>query len=223
MQKALIITCIAAALLFAVQTASAQVGTDEAVPGVTGSPSMSAPGGATGANDTREVRPANGRDSSDAVRENDLGAASAGQGPKSMRDEEQQTSKETDRQPGDQPTMNGTSEKRAIDQSTRDLSNDRQGKSVDKTGRSAKIDDEQKGKVRNYFSANKPEVKRVEKNAVSVSIGMALPSGIAIYSLPASIVVVAGDCPIQYFVWGDDIVLVDSCSRLVVDIIPGVA
>jgi hypothetical protein len=32
-----------------------------------------------------------------------------------------------------------------------------------------------------------------------------------------------GACPIKYFVWGDDIVLVDSCTREVVEIIVGVA
>jgi len=33
----------------------------------------------------------------------------------------------------------------------------------------------------------------------------------------------SGACPIKYFVWDDDIVLVDSCTREVVEIISGVA
>jgi hypothetical protein len=39
----------------------------------------------------------------------------------------------------------------------------------------------------------------------------------------SDVIVVSGACPIKYFVWGDDIVLVDSCTREVVEIIVGVA
>ena len=46
---------------------------------------------------------------------------------------------------------------------------------------------------------------------------------IALYPLPPDVIVVAGGCPIKYFVWADDIVLVDSCSHEVIDIIPGAA
>jgi len=53
-----------------------------------------------------------------------------------------------------------------------------------------------------------------------VSIGAPLPTGITLAPLPSDVVVVAADCPLQYFLWGDDVVLVDSCSREVVDIIP---
>jgi Protein of unknown function (DUF1236) len=76
-----------------------------------------------------------------------------------------------------------------------------------------------KEKVRTYFSEHKPNVKRVDRDRVSVSIGVAIPGGIALYPLPAGVVVVA-DCPLQYFLWGDDLVIVDSCSREVVDIVP---
>jgi hypothetical protein len=58
---------------------------------------------------------------------------------------------------------------------------------------------------------------------VSVSIGVALPAAIVLYDLPPDVIVVGGPCPIKYFVWGDDIVLVDSCTREVVEIIVGVA
>jgi Protein of unknown function (DUF1236) len=78
-------------------------------------------------------------------------------------------------------------------------------------------------KVQTYFSKHKPSVKRVERSAVSVSIGVAIPASIALYPLPPDVIVVAGGCPIKYFVWADDIVLVDSCSHEVVDIIPGAA
>jgi hypothetical protein len=80
-----------------------------------------------------------------------------------------------------------------------------------------------RGKVQTYFSKHKPSVKRVDRNAVSVSIGVAIPGSIALYPLPPDVIVVAGGCPIKYFVWADDIVLVDSCSHEVIDIIPGAA
>jgi hypothetical protein len=87
-------------------------------------------------------------------------------------------------------------------------------------GGKGKID---RTKVQTYFSKHKPSVKRVERSAVSVSIGVAIPASIALYPLPPDVIVVAGGCPIKYFVWADDIVLVDSCSHEVVDIIPGAA
>jgi hypothetical protein len=78
-------------------------------------------------------------------------------------------------------------------------------------------------KVQTSFSKHKPSVKRVDRSAVSVSIGVAIPASIALYPLPPDVIVVAGGCPIKYFVWAEDIVLVDSCSHEVVDIIPGAA
>jgi len=97
---------------------------------------------------------------------------------------------------------------------------DRDRKVGDRT--TAKIDSSQKQKVRSYFSQNRPTANRIEKSRVSVSIGVPLPVGIALAPLPANIIVLAADCPLQYFVWGDDVVLVDSCSREVVDIIPNI-
>jgi hypothetical protein len=90
----------------------------------------------------------------------------------------------------------------------------------DRKGAKVTIDADQKQKVRTYFSEHRPTAKRVDKSRVSVSIGAPLPTGIALAPLPSDVVVVAADCPLQYFLWGDDVVLVDSCSREVVDIIP---
>jgi hypothetical protein len=99
---------------------------------------------------------------------------------------------------------------------------DRDRMDRDRKGATVKIDADQKQKVRTYFSEHRPAAKRVDKSRVSVSIGAPLPTGIGITlaPLPPDIVVVAADCPLQYFLWGEDIVLVDSCSREVVDIIP---
>lgn len=99
---------------------------------------------------------------------------------------------------------------------------DRDRKADERKGATAKIDTNQKQKVRAYFSEHRPTAKRVDKNEVSVSIGVGIPSSIALAPLPPAIVIVAADCPLNYFLWGDDIVLVDSCSREVVDIIPSI-
>jgi Protein of unknown function (DUF1236) len=90
-------------------------------------------------------------------------------------------------------------------------------------GKSARLESKDISKVRSHFSQNKPNVKRIDRDDFSVSIGIALPGSIVLYDLPPDVIVVSGPCPIQYFVWGDDIVLVDSCSREVVEIIAGVA
>jgi hypothetical protein len=75
--------------------------------------------------------------------------------------------------------------------------------------------------VKTYFAEHRPSVQRIEKSKVSVSIGVALPS--TVVPLPPDIIVVEGTCPVKYFVWGDDVVLVDSCTRHVLEIIGGIA
>lgn len=85
--------------------------------------------------------------------------------------------------------------------------------------KAAKIDSEQIGKVKSYFSQRRPDVKVVAKTEVNVSVGIILPTAIVLYDLPPDIIVVEGPCRVKYFVWGEDVVLVDSCSRRVVEII----
>jgi hypothetical protein len=92
-----------------------------------------------------------------------------------------------------------------------------------KGGTSTRLGSQQVSKVKSYFAEHRPSVQRIEKSQVSVSIGVVLPSTVVLYDLPPDIVVVEGTCPVKYFVWGDDIVLVDSCSRHVVEIIGGIA
>lgn len=97
------------------------------------------------------------------------------------------------------------------------------GATAPKAGKSVRLETQQVTKVKTYFTENRPTVKAIDKNEVSVSIGIALLGTIVLYDLPPDIIVVEGACPIKYFVWGDDIVLVDSCTREVVEIIVGVA
>jgi Protein of unknown function (DUF1236) len=91
-----------------------------------------------------------------------------------------------------------------------------------KNGKRAEFDSHDKQKVKRYFTEHKPRAKRIDRDRIHVSIGVAIPGSIALYPLPSGIVVAAGGCPVQYFLWGDDLVVVDSCSREVVDIVPGV-
>ena len=88
-----------------------------------------------------------------------------------------------------------------------------------RTGTSVKLSSEQVSKVKTHFAEHRPNVKAVSKTEVSVSVGVAVPVMVVLYDLPPDIIVVEGGCPIKYFLWGDDIVLVDSCTRAVVEII----
>jgi hypothetical protein len=90
-------------------------------------------------------------------------------------------------------------------------------------GKSVRLESTQVSKVKTYFSQNEPNVKAIDKSSVNVSIGVALPQTVVLYDLPPDVIIVREECPIQYFVWGDDIVLVDSCTRQVVEIIVGIA
>jgi hypothetical protein len=65
---------------------------------------------------------------------------------------------------------------------------------------------------------------KIERTAVSVSVGVAIPTHVRLAPLPSAIVVdVPSDCQLMYFVWGSDVVIVDDCSRRVVEIIVNVA
>lgn len=86
------------------------------------------------------------------------------------------------------------------------------------------ITSKQKTEIKQYFTKNKVSVKSVEVSKVDVSIGVAVPSFVVLHPLPPAIVVSApADCPYHYFVWGDDIVIVESCNRTVVEIIVNIA
>jgi hypothetical protein len=98
-----------------------------------------------------------------------------------------------------------------------------EGKADSKPGKSVKLESDQIGKLRTHFQTNRPKVKAVDKTEISVSLGTAIPGTIALYDLPPDVVVVEGACPVRYFLWGDDIVLVDSCTREVVEVIVGIA
>ena len=97
------------------------------------------------------------------------------------------------------------------------------GDGQDRPGKSVRLESNDVSKVRTHFSQHRPTASRIDRNQVSVSIGIAIPSAIVLYDLPPDVIVVSGACPIKYFVWEDDIVLVDSCTHEVVEIISGIA
>ena len=119
----------------------------------------------------------------------------------------------------DSSSKDGAADNKASESSEADRANTKDAATKSEKGKSAGVDREQVDKARTYFRQNKPSVKAVERNEISVSIGLALPSSIVLYDAPPDIIVVSGGCPIKYFVWGDDVVLVDSCTREVIDII----
>jgi hypothetical protein len=97
------------------------------------------------------------------------------------------------------------------------------GERGDHGNKNVRIDAQDVGKVRTYFTAHRPNVQRIERNRISVSVGINIPTDIVLYDLPPDVIVVRGTCPVKYFLWGEDLVLVDSCSREVVEIIGGIA
>jgi Protein of unknown function (DUF1236) len=127
--------------------------------------------------------------------------------------------KAADKTETEKPLREGKEDRTTEGKASSEEKEGRTAEDRDRNGK-GKVD---RSKVQTYFSKHKPSVKRVERSAVSVSIGVAIPASIALYPLPPDVIVVAGGCPIKYFVWADDIVLVDSCSHEVVDIIPGAA
>ena len=129
------------------------------------------------------------------------------------------TPKADDKTATEKPAKEGKEDRTTEGKASSEGKEGRTAEDRDKGGK-GKVD---RSKVQSYFSKHKPSAKRVERGAVSVSIGIAIPASIALYPLPPDVIVVAGSCPIKYFVWADDIVLVDSCSHEVVDIIPGAA
>jgi hypothetical protein len=89
------------------------------------------------------------------------------------------------------------------------------------------LNQEQKTEIKQVFTENTTVIQsapRVERTAVSVSVGVAIPTHVRLAPLPSTIVVdVPSDCELMYFVWGSDVVIVDDCSRRVVEIIVNVA
>ena len=116
-------------------------------------------------------------------------------------------------------SKDGTADNKASEGSDADRPGTKDAGTQGEKRKSAGVDREQIDKARTYFRQNKPSVKAVQRNDISVSIGLALPSTIVLYDAPPDVIVVSGGCPIKYFVWGDDVVLVDSCTREVIDII----
>jgi hypothetical protein len=106
-----------------------------------------------------------------------------------------------------------------MDNEGKDPTADTKTGAEDADGKTAKVDPEQISKAKTYFRQNRPRVKAIDRSEISVSIGFALPGTIVLYDLPPDVIVVRGGCGIKYFLWGDDVVLVDSCTRRVVDIV----
>jgi hypothetical protein len=206
-------------------------GPDSAMPkgSAAGSPSMTEDGGrAEGQterlDDAKDGKPSDRKSGSTAGNQPDTrdgmsedrksGATAEGKGD-ATRDgmSEDRKSGATAQGKGD-ATRDGMSEDRKLGATA-----EGKGDARDKAGKNARFES---SKVRSHFSQNKPRGNRIDKDDVSVSIGIAIPSAVVLYDLPADVIVAGGPCPIQYFVWGEDVVLVDSCTREVVEIIADV-
>lgn len=206
----------AAALVLALSVAGAFAGatSNEGGSAATGAP-QSGPSGMVPASPREQGTPAAGKEG--AMQGSDEGRTSD-QGMKAPT-EEGAAPKAAGKTATEKQPREGKEERTTEGKETSEGKEGKTAEDRDRGGK-GKVD---RTKVQTYFSKHKPSVQRVERSAVSVSIGVAIPASIALYPLPPDVIVVAGGCPIKYFVWADDIVLVDSCSHEVVDIIPGAA
>ena len=215
MKYQLFSTVSAAAFVLALSVAGASAGatSNEGGPEAVGA-QESGPGG---------MAPASPRDQgAPAGREGAMqGPAEGGPSDQGMKEPkgEAATPKAADKTETEKPLREGKEDRATEGKASSEGKEGRTAEDRERGGK-GKVD---RTKVQTYFSKHKPSVKRVDRSAVSVSIGVAIPASIALYPLPPDVIVVAGGCPIKYFVWADDIVLVDSCSHEVVDIIPGAA
>ena len=74
--------------------------------------------------------------------------------------------------------------------------------------------------ARTYFLQNPPPEGTEEKAKVAVIAGQAFPEDLKMSPLPGEIAFeVSAACPANYFAWGYDIVLADSCTRRAIAII----
>jgi hypothetical protein len=74
--------------------------------------------------------------------------------------------------------------------------------------------------ARTYFLQNPPPEGTEERAKVAVIAGQAFPEDLQMSPLPGEIAFeVSAACPANYFAWGYDIVLADSCTRRAIAII----
>lgn len=86
------------------------------------------------------------------------------------------------------------------------------------------ITNEQRTEVRSYFSSRRGSGPRVDRSAVSVSVGVAVPSTVVLEPAPDIVIRTLPRGPrYVYFIWGSDVVIVDDSTREVVVIISDAA
>jgi hypothetical protein len=226
-----------ASVVLALGLSAAQAQTPEGgmAPGAPPAAEKSAPGGGpSGGMMEPQGKPSGGPTATESSPGKDTGKAAGkadqmgeGEGGKAVKDDKGGAEKPSTTGAKDTTEKAGTAEKGETKTEGKTGASTNEGKTgatadtkTDKSakgGETAKVD---ASKVKTHFSQHKPNVKSVSKTEVSVSVGVALPSAIVLYDLPPDIIVVEGGCPVKYFLWGDDtIVLVDSCTREVVELI----
>jgi Protein of unknown function (DUF1236) len=220
-----------ASVVLALGLSAAQAQTPEGgmAPGGPPAAEKGAPGGAAGGPSggmmEPQGKPSGGPTATESSPSKDTGKATGkadqmgeGEGGKAAKDEKAGAEKPSTTGAKDTTEKAGTAEKgETKTEGKTGATADTKKNTSAEGGKAAKVD---ASKVKTHFSQHKPNVKSVSKTEVSVSVGVALPSAIVLYDLPPDIIVVEGGCPIKYFLWGDDtIVLVDSCTREVVELI----
>ena len=78
------------------------------------------------------------------------------------------------------------------------------------------------GTISAFFAGHGAPVSSVPTNSVNVSVGAVLPASVALFPPPFGLLSQVSDPNFLYFVWGQNVVIVDTDSHVVESIIPDV-
>jgi hypothetical protein len=73
-----------------------------------------------------------------------------------------------------------------------------------------------------YFAQNGAPVAPIPTSSVNVSVGGTVPGSVALFPPPYDLVAQVSDPDFLYFVWGNNVVIVDGETNVVSAIVPDV-
>lgn len=73
-----------------------------------------------------------------------------------------------------------------------------------------------------YFAQNGAPVALIPTSSVNVSVGGSVPESVALFPPPYDLASQLSDSDFSYFVWGNNVVIVDGQTNVVTGIVPDV-
>ena len=73
-----------------------------------------------------------------------------------------------------------------------------------------------------YFSQHGAPVASIPASSVNVSVGSTVPNSVALFPPPYDLVSQISDPDFSYFVWGQNVVIVDGQTNVISAIVPDV-